>query len=238
VEDPFDRCADMDTYLQMLINSKTMTKTAFLICICCLLTGALYVTYRDYQQKKWMMAKKTKLDPLQDTVKMFYNRALCYQTCQTRWPDSTSIYWMEYNAIAARANSLYYQIIPLKYQAKPGYPDTTVCLCEPMAWNAAWHTSPDTARYGLLTRFRNDRSFTVMRIPKKRPKNPPIGCIVGLTDGCGDEYFDGKKWIKINPYKRFWTPSCEACNGYIESHHRWAQEQGFKISRHSKNSLP
>lgn len=31
-----------------------------------------------------------------------------------------------------------------------------------------------------------------------------------------------------------WTPCCPPCNDYIESHHAWAEERGFKISRHKK----
>ncbi len=29
-------------------------------------------------------------------------------------------------------------------------------------------------------------------------------------------------------------PSCEACNFYIEAHHAWAEENGHKVSRHTK----
>lgn len=31
-----------------------------------------------------------------------------------------------------------------------------------------------------------------------------------------------------------WTPCCPPCNGYIEIHHAWAEERGFKMSRHKK----
>lgn len=34
--------------------------------------------------------------------------------------------------------------------------------------------------------------------------------------------------------ERFWEPSCFMCNGYIEDHHEWAEENGHKISRHKK----
>lgn len=29
-----------------------------------------------------------------------------------------------------------------------------------------------------------------------------------------------------------WTPACTACNGWIEEHHAWAEERGFKKRRH------
>jgi hypothetical protein len=32
--------------------------------------------------------------------------------------------------------------------------------------------------------------------------------------------------------KSTWVASCEHCNSYVEQHHTWAEERGFKISRH------
>jgi hypothetical protein len=31
-----------------------------------------------------------------------------------------------------------------------------------------------------------------------------------------------------------WKASCTRCNGYVEDHHAWAEERGFKKSRHKK----
>lgn len=31
-----------------------------------------------------------------------------------------------------------------------------------------------------------------------------------------------------------WTPCCNPCNLYIEVHHEWARERGFKKRRHGK----
>jgi hypothetical protein len=31
-----------------------------------------------------------------------------------------------------------------------------------------------------------------------------------------------------------WEPSCYPCNGYVETHDEWAQQNGHKISRHAK----
>lgn len=31
--------------------------------------------------------------------------------------------------------------------------------------------------------------------------------------------------------ERFWMPACNRCNGYIEDHSLWAQENGFKESK-------
>lgn len=30
-----------------------------------------------------------------------------------------------------------------------------------------------------------------------------------------------------------WEPSCNPCNGYCESHDKWARDNGHKISRHA-----
>lgn len=32
-----------------------------------------------------------------------------------------------------------------------------------------------------------------------------------------------------------WVACCPSCNEYVESHHAWAEERGFKKSRHKKN---
>lgn len=32
--------------------------------------------------------------------------------------------------------------------------------------------------------------------------------------------------------QKTWMASCERCNGYVEEHHKWAAEKGFKVSRH------
>lgn len=32
--------------------------------------------------------------------------------------------------------------------------------------------------------------------------------------------------------QKTWKASCEACNGYVEQNHAWAEERGSKVSRH------
>lgn len=32
--------------------------------------------------------------------------------------------------------------------------------------------------------------------------------------------------------KKTWLPACNACNHYVEAHHQWAIDNGFKTRRH------
>lgn len=34
--------------------------------------------------------------------------------------------------------------------------------------------------------------------------------------------------------KRYWMAACNYCNSYVESHHEWARNMGYKVSRLAK----
>jgi len=55
--------------------------------------------------------------------------------------------------------------------------------------------------------------------------NSPV-CIINTQ---GVHHVKGKATVQLLMDKKFWKPSCNPCNGYIEDHSQWAQENGHKI---------
>lgn len=41
----------------------------------------------------------------------------------------------------------------------------------------------------------------------------------------------GKITMELLMNPNFWQPACFKCNNYIEQHHKWAVENGHKVSR-------
>lgn len=51
----------------------------------------------------------------------------------------------------------------------------------------------------------------------------------------GIHHLKGKTSTKDLLDTKYMLPACNACNTYVEDHHAWAVNKGFKISKHKKD---
>jgi hypothetical protein len=68
-------------------------------------------------------------------------------------------------------------------------------------------------------KFRQDNPECAIRSP----------VCIGETQGV--HHKKGKASVELLMDKRFWLPSCNPCNTYVEEHDAWARENGFKESK-------
>lgn len=64
-------------------------------------------------------------------------------------------------------------------------------------------------------KFRKENPWCVIRSPECTKETQGVHHVEGKV---GKDYVDESKWL----------PACNACNVYIESHSKWAKENGFK----------